>query len=114
MVGLNLTALAEIIKPRVRYEALPSHPTVERDVAFVIDRAVTYETIVSAIEKRSACVVRVELFDVFEGGNIPTGKKSMAFHVTYAQAGYTMTTEEVEREQKGVGGVIKKLGGSVR
>ncbi|MBI4098621.1 MAG: phenylalanine--tRNA ligase subunit beta [Candidatus Magasanikbacteria bacterium] len=114
MVGLNVTALAEIIKPRVRYAALPSHPTVERDVAFVIDRAVTYETIVSAIEKESARAVKVELFDVFEGKTIPAGKKSMAFHVTYAQAGYTMTTEEVEHEQKGVIGAIKKLGGSVR
>ncbi len=114
MVGLNLTALAEVIKPRVRYETLSSHPAVERDIAFVIDRAVTHEAIVSALEKGSARVVGVELFDVFEGRTIPAGKKSMAFHVTFAQAGRTLTTEEVLREQKGVAGAIKKLGGSVR
>lgn len=114
MLGFNLTALAAIITPRKRYQPLPSHPAVERDIAFVIDRTITHDEIVAAIRHASALITVVELFDVFEGKNIPAGKKSMAFHVTYYAAGKTLTAEEVGKEHVAVERAVKKLGGEIR
>ena len=114
MLGLNLTALAAIITPRKRYQPLPSHPAAERDIAFVIDRAVTHALLEAAMRAASALVVAVTLFDVFEGKNIGEGKKSMAFHLTYAAPGKTLTAEEAQREHAAVERAVKKLGGVIR
>ena len=114
LLGINMHALADVLAPRNHYHPLPSHPSVERDIAFVIDRAVAHEAVVAAVQGASKLSATVALFDVFEGRAIPSGKKSMAFHVTYYEPGQTLTAETVEREHAAVMKAIKKLGGVVR
>lgn len=54
-----------------------------RDLAFVMDKAITCGQIEDCIRKENKYVKEIKLFDIYEGGQIPEGKKSMAFSITF-------------------------------
>ena len=82
----------------VTYKALPRFPKVARDIAVIVDDAVT-----SAEVKKVICETRTkvilgdaELFDVYRGAGIPAGKKSMAWTFTLRAEDHTLTDEEIQ------------------
>ncbi|MGO9246090.1 MAG: phenylalanine--tRNA ligase subunit beta [Verrucomicrobiia bacterium] len=78
------------------FRELPKFPAVVRDMALVVDDTVSHAEIVAAIDKgRNKVLERVELFDIYMGGSIPTGKKSMAYSLTFRAADRTLTDVEV-------------------
>ncbi|MDO8462883.1 MAG: phenylalanine--tRNA ligase subunit beta [bacterium] len=74
----------------------PEHPAVKRDLAFVLDQKTPHADIVARITTATPLLESAELFDHYEGTGIPSGKKSLAFHLTYRAPGRTLTTDEVE------------------
>ena len=69
---------------------------VVRDVALVVAENTTHAAILAVIKKNgNKNLERVELFDIFYGGTIPTGKKSMAYSLTYRATERTLTDAEV-------------------
>jgi len=89
---------------------------VERDFAFVVDAIVAAGDIVRAAKSADkALIVAVDVFDVFEGGSLETGKKSVAVAVRLQPQGKTLTDAEIEAvSQKIVAAVAKATGGSLR
>jgi phenylalanyl-tRNA synthetase beta chain len=96
-------------------ELSPFQP-IERDFAFVVDRAVPAGDIVraaSAAERK--LVTRVNVFDVYEGVGIPPGKKSIAIAVTLQPRERTLTDQEIEAiSARIVAEVGKKTAGILR
>ena len=79
-----------------RFVQLPKQPAVERDVALVVDEQVQHGDILAALEAQRINILEcVELFDIFRGNPIPTGKKSLAYALTYRAAERTLTDAEV-------------------
>lgn len=79
-----------------RFGQLPRFPAVVRDVALVLEEGVRHSDVLAAIERnRNKILERVQLFDIFRGGSIPTGKKSMAYSLTYRAGDRTLTDAEV-------------------
>ncbi|MEG1743618.1 MAG: phenylalanine--tRNA ligase subunit beta, partial [Clostridia bacterium] len=79
------------------YAPLPIFPSIERDLALVMDKDIEAQTIVDAIYRfsgKSLCSVNV--FDVYTGAGIPEGKKSVAFRLTYRLPDKTMNDTEAE------------------
>ena len=96
MLGLDLGRLAEAAVMDYRYEQLPRFPSVVQDVAIVLDVAVSAESVATRIRRAGQPLVkRVELFDVYEGGAIPVGQRSLAYHITYQAPDRTLTDVEV-------------------
>lgn len=88
---------------RARYRPLPRFPESARDIAFIVDDSVPYGEIIKSIEDLDAKLIeKVELFDVYYGGNIPSGMRSMAIRIVYRSAERTLTYEEVEGMHSGV------------
>jgi phenylalanyl-tRNA synthetase beta chain len=78
------------------FHELPKFPAVVRDVALVVNDTVSHAEIVAAIETgRNKVLEKVELFDIYTGGSIPTGKKSMAYSLTFRATDRTLTDTEV-------------------
>ena len=60
-------------------------------------------------------IISVELFDVYQGKNLPENKKSMAYHIIYRSDDRTLVAEEVEKIQERVIEVIEKdFSGEIR
>jgi phenylalanyl-tRNA synthetase beta chain len=96
-------------------ELSPFQP-VERDFAFVVDRAVKAADIVRAAQNvDKKLITGVTVFDVYEGKGIDPGKKSIAIAVTLQPREKTMTDEEIEAlAGKIVAEVSKRTGGVLR
>lgn len=89
---------------------------VERDFAFIVDRAVKAGDIVRAAQNvDKKLVTNVAVFDVYEGKGIDPGKKSIAIAITLQPREKTMTDEEIDAlAAKIVAEVGKRTGGMLR
>jgi phenylalanyl-tRNA synthetase beta chain len=92
-------------------------PPITWDLAFVVDKTVTYEQFVASLNKykKAKHLSKIELFDVYEGSNLPQGKKSMAFTLQFVSPERTLVDKEVEAEVQGlIGHVGEELGAVLR
>ena len=96
--------------------ALSAFQPVERDFAFLVDRAVPAEKLIRAAKGADkGLVTDVALFDAYEGEGIEPDKKSLAIAVTLQPTERTMTDAEIEAvSAKIVAQVEKATGGSLR
>jgi phenylalanyl-tRNA synthetase beta chain len=76
----------------------PRFPAVRRDVALVVEREVAAGEVVKAFAATASPLLEsVELFDVFEGGTLPSDKKSVTLACCYRSQERTLTDDEVNR-----------------
>jgi phenylalanyl-tRNA synthetase beta chain len=93
---MELDPLLAASREERQFRELPKFPAIVRDVAMVVAESTTHGEIMAAIKKDgNKNLERVELFDIFHGSTIPTGKKSMAYSLTYRAAERTLTDAEV-------------------
>src|SRR6185503_4304044 len=89
-------ARAKPTRAKPQLDLAPFQP-VERDFAFVVDRAVKAADLVRAAQNADKKLVTgVNVFDVYEGTGIEPGKKSIAIAVTLQPREKTLTDEEIE------------------
>ncbi|MCX6055663.1 MAG: phenylalanine--tRNA ligase subunit beta [Chloroflexi bacterium] len=92
----NLDLLLELIPPLYQTRSIPIFPPVFEDLAFVIDEDVPAEKIADLIRQTGGKLLsEVKLFDIFHGEQIGTGKKSLAYNLTYISPDQTLTVQEV-------------------
>ena len=80
---LDLARIAEKADDAVRYTNLPKFPAVKRDLALIADESLTCAQIEEVLLHSCKYVTEAKLFDVYRGGQVPEGKKSMAFTLTF-------------------------------
>ena len=91
-----LNPLYEAAQSRIQYRELPRFPGMERDIAVVVDTTVPAGDLLAAIRDHGGSLLQsVQVFDVYTGGKMESGKKSVAFSLTYRHAEHTLTDEEV-------------------
>jgi phenylalanyl-tRNA synthetase beta chain len=91
------------------------HP-IERDFAFVVDRALPADTVLRAARSVDRkLVAEIRLFDVYQGAGLPDGKKSLAITVRLQPQERTLTDAEIEGFSKRlIAQVEKATGGQLR
>jgi phenylalanyl-tRNA synthetase beta chain len=106
---------AKATRAKPALELSPFQP-VERDFAFVVDRAVKAVDIVRATQSVDRkLIANVQVFDVYEGAGIEPGKKSIAISVTLQPREKTMTDQEIDAvAARIVAEVGKRTGGTLR
>lgn len=83
VMELDLEILSKWYDKKRTFIPLPKFAEEKRDLAFVMDKAITCGQIEDCIRKENKYVKEIKLFDIYEGGQIPEGKKSMAFSITF-------------------------------
>ena len=114
---LNLEALLKGAGAQEAYREFSQFPSVEHDLAIVVDEAVTCEDLERRITSAGGKLLAgVRLFDVYRDPvRVGEGKKSMAFALTYRAEDHTLTSEEVEKAHtKLVTKVCKAVNGEIR
>jgi len=77
---------------------LPRFPSVERDLAVVVDGTFPAQRIVSWIKELNHSLIEdVQVFDEYRGSPIPEGKKSLAYTISYRAEDRTLTDAEVNQ-----------------
>ena len=80
---LDLTEIFAVADDGVRYKNLPKFPAVKRDLALIAEEKLTCKEIEDVLIHSCKYVTEAKLFDVYRGGQVPEGKKSMAFTLTF-------------------------------
>jgi phenylalanyl-tRNA synthetase beta chain len=113
---LDMERLMSYTSEEAIYRPIPKFPHIERDVALLLDQGVMASEIMSALRSYpSEYIEEVTLFDSYEGGKLPKGKKSLAFSIRYRSGERTLTDEEVEDLHQGLTEHLKeKTGAEVR
>lgn len=101
---------------KISYREVPKFPAVQRDLAIVIDTAITYRQVQDATEQLKLDALQsYGLFDVFEGEQLGQGKKSYALNYTFQLQDRTLTDAETEQLMKKLAETYKnKLSAQIR
>ena len=88
----------------------------ERDFAFIIDKTFKSQKLIEVISNVDKKLIRnVNIFDVYEGENIPNEKKSIAINVSIQSMTKTLNEEDLEKiNQLIIDNVEKKTGAKIR
>jgi phenylalanyl-tRNA synthetase beta chain len=93
---IALDALYGLAPERFDITPVPAFPPVLEDLAFIVDEALPAEQVADAIRQAGGkTLIRVHLFDMYRGEQVGTGKKSLAYSLTYQAPDRTLTDQEV-------------------
>jgi phenylalanyl-tRNA synthetase beta chain len=89
--------LREGRKKKTLFTEIPKFPEVKRDLALLLDKDVSFDAIKKvAFESERNLLKRVTLFDVYEGKNLPSGKKSYAVSFFLQDIAKTLTDKQID------------------
>lgn len=105
-----------IKKNEVLYHDISKFPSVSRDLALLIDKSVEFEQIEQIARQTEKKLLKsVELFDVYEGKNLPEGKKSYAVNFILQDESKTLNDKQIEAIMtKLINNLKQKLGAELR
>jgi phenylalanyl-tRNA synthetase beta chain len=104
---LNIDKLIKYAKLLSKYKHLPKYPSLDRDLALIVNESVTVGSIEKVIQENGRGILEeVKLFDVYQGKQVGEGLKSLAYSLTFRSDEKTLKDEEVNEV---VDAVIKKL-----
>lgn len=114
---LHTALLFKAANPKLVIQEVPKFPEVRRDLSLVLDKNVSFETIREMVLNTEKRLIReIIAFDVYEGENIPAGKKAYALGFTLLDENKTLTDEEIDKTmnrlmtafEQTLGAVIRK------
>ena len=111
---------AELVKMstrnKVTYTPLPKTMAVKRDLALLVDNAVTLQQIDATVRESERKLLRdVTLFDVYEGDKLPAGKKSYAINITLQDDERTLNDKQIDAVMnKIITNLRQKVGAELR
>lgn len=99
-----------------RFTPLPKFPSVRRDIALIVDEGVPVGKILDELRRVEPNLIEeVSVFDVFKGGSVEKGKKSVAVSIVLRAADKTLTDEEVDDIQaRGLSRLQSTVGAELR
>ncbi len=102
---INVTDLVPFTTGHKMFQSIPRFPATVRDIALIVDTSVSHQQVIDII-KAVKLVNQIAIFDVYSGKQVPPGKKSLAYRITYQSPGRTLTDDEVNKIQEQI---LKKL-----
>ena len=116
LAELDLEAIISLATTLRQMEPISRYPAVTQDLAVIVDQAVPAARVLEVIRQAGGQLLReAVLFDVYRGPQIPPGKVSLAYALTYQAPDRTLTDEEVARVQGRIVRALEQtLGASLR
>ena len=97
VLEIDLKVMEQAAITKKSYTPASQYPSIQRDLAFMIDKDVNYDKIRSLVIKNGTKLLKsVDVFDVYAGKNIEEGKKSIAFNMMFNSEERTLQESEIE------------------
>ena len=94
----NWAALTKLVSGKIKYTEISKFPEVRRDLALLVDNGVSFEDIYNISRQTEKSLLKdISLFDVYEGKNLPEGKKSYAVSFVLQDNSKTLTDEQIDK-----------------
>jgi phenylalanyl-tRNA synthetase beta chain len=93
---LNFSLLSKYINNIKEYKILSKFPSIERDMAIIVNKDIKWTDIEKEVYKVSVLIKHVNPFDIFRGKEIGESKKSIAFHIEFRSEDKTLVAEDID------------------
>ncbi|HBX70995.1 MAG TPA: phenylalanine--tRNA ligase subunit beta [Chloroflexi bacterium] len=94
----NLEAIIAAVPALFKVGAIPTQPPILEDIALIVDETVPAAEVENLIRQTGgSTITEVRLFDVYRGDQIGTGKKSLAYSLTYQNPERTLTDKDAAK-----------------
>lgn len=112
----NWDLVLKLLSTRIKFKEISKYPEVRRDLALLLDNAVSFDAIYKATQNTEKSLLKdINLFDVYEGKNLPEGKKSYAISFVLQDENKTLTDSQIEKTMGKIQSVLEKeFGASLR
>jgi len=93
---IDFEKLTELASEEHEYRPISFYPAAVRDLAILIPQEIKVAEVLNKINTIGGKLVRdVDLFDIYEGDELPRGKKNLAFHIIYQAEDHTLSAKEI-------------------
>lgn len=94
----NWDLVIKLLSNKIKFTSIPKYPEVRRDFALLVDTNVAFESIYKVARQTEKSLLKdINLFDVYEGKNLPEGKKSYAVSFTIQDTTKTLTDVQIDK-----------------
>ncbi len=116
LLELDLEELLARVESIRHLQPLPRFPSVSQDLSIIVDEGVSAQRVEELIQRGGGGLLhKITLFDVYRGEQVPKGKKSLAYSLTYRHEERTLTDKQVAKvHAKIVNGLERELGAKLR
>jgi len=98
---IDFEKLQRLSSEETIYQPISRYPAAVRDIAVLVPLEIRVEEVLNKIETAGGILVKdVDLFDIYEGEEIPGGKKNLAFHIIYQAEDRTLSSKEIDEIQQ--------------
>jgi len=94
----NWALILKLLSNKIKYVEIPKYPEVRRDLSLLLDDSVSFDAIYNLARQTEKSLLKdVNLFDVYQGKNLPEGKKSYAVSFTIQDNTKTLTDVQIDK-----------------
>ncbi len=111
----DLKKMFKVSDSKKTYKSLPKFPASTRDLSLLADKTLPIIEIEKAIKRVIPNILEdVKLFDVYEGAQVPDGKKSVSYSIVLRAADRTLTVEECDNAMNKIFKELNKINVNLR
>ncbi|QBN17505.1 phenylalanine--tRNA ligase subunit beta [Flavobacterium nackdongense] len=94
----NWALILKLLSNKIKYTEIPKYPEVRRDLSLLLDDNVSFDAIYNLARQTEKSLLKdINLFDVYQGKNLPEGKKSYAVSFTIQDNTKTLTDVQIDK-----------------
>ena len=110
------SVLQLMVMNKTKYKELAKFPSSRRDLSLLLDKEIKFEQIQEIASRADRKILKeIGLFDIYEGKNLPEGKKSYAVSFLFQDENKTLVDNQIEKIMTKIQGELEsKLGASLR
>ena len=112
----NWGTIQKYVSNKIKYADIPKYPEVRRDFALLVDEKIQFEQLFNIAKQSEKNLLKdINLFDVYQGNNLPEGKKSYAVSFILQDNSKTLTDTQIDKIMSKLQGDFEsQLGASLR
>jgi len=109
LFDIDFEKLSQLASEEHEYRPISKFPSAVRDIAVLVSKNVRIAEVLNKIYDTGGKIIRdVDLFDIYEGEEIPAGKKNLAFHIIYQAQDRTLSSKEIDELQNKIIKILEK------
>jgi phenylalanyl-tRNA synthetase beta chain len=94
----NWALILKLLSNKIKYTEIPKYPEVRRDLSLLLDDSVSFDAVYNLARQTEKSLLKdISLFDVYQGKNLPEGKKSYAVSFTIQDNTKTLTDVQIDK-----------------
>jgi phenylalanyl-tRNA synthetase beta chain len=94
----NWALILKSLNNKIKFTEIPKYPEVRRDLSLLLDESISFDTLYNIARKTEKSLLKdINLFDVYQGKNLPEGKKSYAVSFTIQDNTKTLTDVQIDK-----------------